>query len=135
MEDEYEALMANQTWDLVPRSLGSNIVTGKWIFKHKANVDGSLERLKAHWVIWGFTKRPGVDYDETFSPVVKTATVCTILSLELSRDWPVHQLNVKNSFVHGTLTETIYCSQPSGFVDFAHPNNVCRLNEYLYGLK
>jgi Reverse transcriptase (RNA-dependent DNA polymerase) len=135
MEEEYEALMANHTWDLVPRPPGANVVTGKWIFRHKLKADGTLDRYKARWVLRGFTQRPGVDYDETFSPVVKPATVRTVLSLALSRDWAVHQLDVKNAFLHGTLTETVYCSQPAGFVDAAHPGLVCKLNRSLYGLK
>ena len=94
MEEEYAALLANQTWDLVPRPPRANVVTGKWIWTHKRRADGSLERYKARWVLRGFTQRPGVDYDETFSPVVKPATVRTVLSLALSRSWPVHQLDV-----------------------------------------
>jgi hypothetical protein len=135
MEEEFAALIANNTWDLVPRPVGSNVVTGKWIFKHKFNSDGSLERYKARWVLRGFTQRLGVDYDETFSPVVKIATVRTVLSLVVSRSWPVHQLDVKNVFLHGTLSETVYCSQPTGFVDPAQPDCVCLLNKSLYGLK
>ena len=69
------ALSDNHTWDLVPRPANANVVTGKWIFKHKFHADGSLDRYKARWVLRGFTQRPGVDYDETFSPVVKPATV------------------------------------------------------------
>ncbi|WVZ92356.1 hypothetical protein U9M48_038429 [Paspalum notatum var. saurae] len=68
-------------------------------------------------------------------PVVKPATVRTVLSLALSRSWPVHQLDVKNVFLHDTLTKTVYCSQPAGFVDPARPKMVCRLNKSLYGLK
>ncbi|KAG8076100.1 hypothetical protein GUJ93_ZPchr0006g44468 [Zizania palustris] len=108
MEEEFSALMSNNTWDLVPRPLGANIVTGKWIFRHKYQADGSLDRYKARWVLRGFTQRPGVDYDETFSPVVKPATVRTVLSLALSQQWPIHQLDVKNAFLHGTLSETVY---------------------------
>jgi hypothetical protein len=67
MEDEYSTLMSNHTWDLVPRPPGVNIITGKWDFKHKFNADGSLGRYKASWVCRGFTQRPGIDYDETFS--------------------------------------------------------------------
>ncbi|WVZ73451.1 hypothetical protein U9M48_021755 [Paspalum notatum var. saurae] len=63
------------------------------------------------------------------------ATVRTVLSLALSRRWPIHQLDVKNAFLHGTLSETVYCVQPSGFEDSVHPDYVCRLNKSLYGLK
>ncbi|WVZ62711.1 hypothetical protein U9M48_012422 [Paspalum notatum var. saurae] len=134
MEEEYTTLLANQTWDLVPRPFGCNVVT-EWIWTHKWRADSTLDRYKARWVLRGFTQRPGVDYDETFSPVVKPATVRTVLSLALSRSWPVHQLDVKNAFLHGTLTETVYCCQPAGFVDPARPEMVCRLNKSLYGLK
>ena len=84
MEEEYAALLANQTWDLVPRPSGCNVVTGKWIWTHKHRADGTLDRYKTRWVLRGFTQRLGVDYDETFSLVVKPATVCTVLSLALS---------------------------------------------------
>jgi hypothetical protein len=56
MEEEFAALITNNTWDLVPRPVGSNVITDKWIFKHKFNFDGSLERYKAHWVLHGFTQ-------------------------------------------------------------------------------
>jgi histone deacetylase 1/2 len=135
MEEEYAALLTNQTWELVPRPPGSNVVTGKWIWTHKCRADGTLDRYKARWVLRGFTQRPGVDYDETFILVVKPATVCTVLLLSLARSWPVHQLDVKNAFLHGLLTEIVYCSQPVGFVDFSCPDMVCRLNRSLYGLK
>jgi hypothetical protein len=135
MEEEYATLLANHTWDLVPCPPGTNVVTGKWLFRHKLTSDGSLDRYKARWVLQGFTQHPGVDYDETFSPVVKFATVRTVLSLALSQDWVIHQLDVKNTFLHDTLTEIVYCSQPTGFVDEAHPDLVCWLNRSLYGLK
>jgi hypothetical protein len=135
MEEEFAALIANNTWDLVPRPVGSNVITDKWIFKHKFNSDGSLEPYKAHWVLCDFTQRPGIDYDETFSLVLKPATVRTILSLVVSRSWPVHQLDVKNVFLHDTLSETVYCSLSTGFVDPAQPDCVCLLNKSLYGLK
>jgi len=133
--EEHSALLQNHTWDLVPRPPRANVVTGKWIFKHKFQSDGSLERYKARWVLRGFTQRPGVDFDETFSPVVKPATVRTVLSLALSRTWPIHQLDVKNAFLLGNLSEVVYCQQPSGFEDPAHPDFVCLLKKSLYGLK
>jgi hypothetical protein len=133
--EEYEALLSNNTWDLVQRSLRANVVTGKWIFKHKLKANGSLDRYKARWVFRGFTQRPGVDYDETFSPVVKSAAVQTVLTLTVSSGWPVHQLDIKNAFLHSILSKTVYCSQPASFVDPTHPQLVCRLNKSLHGLK
>ena len=135
MQDEFDALQANDTWTLVPRPSGVNLVTGKWVFRHKFKSDGSLDRYKARWVLRGFTQRPGIDYDETFSLVVKPATIRTVLTLALSHSWPIHQLDVKNAFLHGILNEIVYCVQPSGFVDTSHPDYVCRLNKSLYGLK
>jgi hypothetical protein len=73
------------------------------VFRHKFRADGTLERYKARWVVRGFFQRPGVDFDETFSPVVKTATVCTVLTIAANKDWPVHQLDVKNAFLQGFL--------------------------------
>jgi histone deacetylase 1/2 len=135
MEAECATLHENHTWDLVQHPLQANVVTGKWIFRHKFHADGSFDRYKARWVLRGFTQRPGVDYDETFSPVVKPATVRIVLTFARSRDGPIHQLDVKNVFLHGTLTETVYCSQPQGFADPALPTHVCKLNKSLYGLK
>uniref|UniRef100_A0ACD5T832 Uncharacterized protein n=1 Tax=Avena sativa TaxID=4498 RepID=A0ACD5T832_AVESA len=114
---------------------GVNVVTGKWIFRHKLNSDGSLARYKARWVVRGFTQQAGVDYGDTFSPVVKPATIRVVLSIATSLDWPIHQMDVKNAFLHGELAETVYCKQPSGFVDSSLPQHVCRLNKSLYGLK
>jgi hypothetical protein len=89
MEDEYRALICNGTWELVPRPQVSNIVTVKWVFTHKLRADGTFDCYKARWVHRGFTQRPGVDYDETFSPVVKLATVRMVLATAVSRTWPI----------------------------------------------
>jgi hypothetical protein len=86
MEEEYRALISNGTWELVLQPQGSNVVTGKWVFMHKLRADGTLDRYKVRWVLLGFTQRPGVDYDETFSPVVKPVTVHTVLVTAISRD-------------------------------------------------
>jgi hypothetical protein len=117
MEEEYAALISNNTWDFIPRPVDSNVITGKWTFKHKFSSNGIQEWYKARWVLCGFTQRPGVDYDETFIPVIKPATVRTVLSLAVSRSWPVHQLDMKNMFLHGTLSEIVYCSEATRFVD------------------
>jgi hypothetical protein len=135
MQEEFDALTLNQTWTLVPSPPGANIVSGKWIFRHKFNSDGSLSRHKARWVVRGFSQQAGIDFDETFSPVVKPATIRIVLSLSLTNNWPIHQLDVKNAFLHGHLNEVVYSQQPSGFNDPQHPTHVCRLLKSLYGLK
>jgi hypothetical protein len=135
MEDEYRAPIDNGTWSLVPPPPDANIVSGKWIFKNQFHSDGTLTRRKARWVIRGYSQRPGVDYNETFSPVVKPATIHIILNLALSRGWPIHQLDVKNALLHGNLNETVYCQQPPGFIKPSAPNHVCLLKKSLYGLR
>jgi hypothetical protein len=107
MKDEYDALIQNNTWQLVPRPSNTNIVSGKWVFRHKFNSNGSLARYKARWVCRGYSQQHGIDYDETFSPVVKPSTIRTVLSIVVSSSWPIHQLDVKNAFLHGSLQETV----------------------------
>jgi histone deacetylase 1/2 len=135
MQEEHNALLRNRTWRLVPRPPGVRVLSGKWILKNKLCPDGSLERRKARWVLRGDVQRPGIDFDQTFSPVVKPATIRTVLTLAASNQWPVHQLDVSNAFLHGTLKETVYCQQPTGFVDADHPDYVCLLDKSLYGLR
>ncbi|GJT74208.1 ribonuclease H-like domain-containing protein [Tanacetum coccineum] len=135
MYDEYNALVKNGTWILVPRPSDVNLVRSMWLFKHKFHADGTLSRYKARLVANGSNQQHGVDFDETFSPVVKPATIRTVLSLAVSRQWPIHQLDVKNAFLNGDLSETVYMHQPPGFVDSRYPNHVCLLQRSLYGLK
>ncbi|WVZ79620.1 hypothetical protein U9M48_027180 [Paspalum notatum var. saurae] len=131
MQEEFNALMKNNTWSLVPPPAGANVISGKWIFRHKLNPDGTLARYKACWVVRGFNQEYGIDYDETFSPVIKPATIRVVLSIATSASWPIHQLDVKNAFLHGNLAETVYCAQPSGFAHPSKPSHVCKLNKSL----
>ncbi|KAK9092598.1 hypothetical protein Syun_027509 [Stephania yunnanensis] len=135
MQDEYNALIDSKTWELVPRPSNANIIRSLWIFRHKKNYDGSFERHKARLVGDGRSQREGVDCDETFSPVVKPATIRVVLTIALSHSWPIHQLDVKNAFLHGNLNETVYMYQPLGFRDPTLPDHVCLLRKSLYGLK
>ncbi|VVA31716.1 PREDICTED: Retrovirus-related Pol poly from [Prunus dulcis] len=135
MVEEIEALTVQGTWIFVPRPSGKNVVGCKWIYKVKRNADGSIARHKARLVAQGFSQEPGIDFEETFSPVVLHTTVRIILSLAASNKWPLRQLDVKNAFLHGELQEEVYMRQPLGFEDVEHPDFVCRLQKSLYGLK
>ncbi|GJT06025.1 ribonuclease H-like domain-containing protein [Tanacetum coccineum] len=135
MLDEYNALITNGTWVLVPRPANVNVVRSMWFFKHKFHANGSLSRYKARLITNGCSQQQGIDCDDTFSPVVKPATIRTVLSLAVLRAWPIHQLDVKNAFLYGYISETVYMHQPSGFADLAHPDYVCHFQRSLYGLK
>ncbi|GJR39255.1 ribonuclease H-like domain-containing protein [Tanacetum coccineum] len=135
MVDEYNALISNGTWALVPRPANVNIVRSMWLFRHKFNADGSLSMYKAQLVTNGRSQQREIDCDETFGLVVKLATIRIVLSLAVTHDWPIHQLDVKNAFLHGQLSKTVYMHQPPGFVDSAPPDYVCHLQCSLYGLK
>jgi hypothetical protein len=106
MQAEYNALLAND-WTPVSRPPSVNVVTAKWVFRHKFRADGSLDRYKARWGSSRLHSAPCIDYDEIFSPVVKSAPVRVVLTLAPSRSWPIYELDVKNAFLHGTLTETV----------------------------
>ncbi|GKV19435.1 hypothetical protein SLEP1_g29696 [Rubroshorea leprosula] len=135
MVDEFSALLKNNTWSLVPHPSTVNVVGSKWVYRIKQKANGSIERFKARLVAQGFTQQQGIDYDDTFSHMVKPVTIRTVLALTVMYSWPIHQLDVKNAFLHGRLSEVVYMSQPPGFIDPKYPDYVCRLNCALYGLK
>ena len=105
MDQEFAALTDRRTWILVPRPQDTNVVTCRWIFTLKYNPDGTVNRHKARLVARGFTQTYGIDYKETFSPVVRLNSIQVLLSLVVNQDWPLHQLDVSNAFLYGDLTE------------------------------
>ncbi|CAL1393651.1 unnamed protein product [Linum trigynum] len=132
---EYNALLRNNTWLLVPPATDQNLISCKWIFRIKTQPDDSIERYKARLVARGFQQRPGIDFGKTYSPVLKPTTLRLILSLAVSQNWPVRQLDIANAFLHGSLSEPVNMQKPPGFVDQARPDHVCHLRKSLYGLK
>ncbi|KAJ9562385.1 LOW QUALITY PROTEIN: hypothetical protein OSB04_007545 [Centaurea solstitialis] len=134
MDSEFNALLQNHTWELVPKT--SQTPSGnKWVFRVKRNPDGSVAKYKARLVAKGFLQQYGRDYFETFSPVTKPVTIRTILSIALSKGWPLRQVDVNNAFLQGTLCEEVYMVQPPGYTHPQYPNHICKLRKSLYGLK
>ncbi|KAH9680638.1 retrovirus-related pol polyprotein from transposon RE1 [Citrus sinensis] len=135
MQEELHALQNNKTWELVLPDTLVKIVGNKWVFIIKYNSDGSLSRYKARLVAKGFHQTQGVDYTETFSPVVKASTVRVILSLAVLNKWVIRQVDVNNAFLNGILVEEVYMAQPEGFVNSAKLHHICKLKKAIYGLK
>ena len=115
MNEEFSALIKNGTWGLILRAPGTNVIRCMWLFKHKHRSDGTLERYKVRLVINDKSQQVGIDCDETFSPIVKSATVCLVLTIVISRGQSVHQLDVKNAFLNGLLEEKVFMHLPPGF--------------------
>ena len=101
IKDEFTALQANHTWTLCPRPPHKNIITNMWVYKVKQKADGTLDRFKACLMAKGFQQLDGIDYADTFSPVVKSSTIRAILAIAVHFDWPTRQLDVSNAFLHG----------------------------------
>ena len=124
----------NHTWDIVPCPPTVKPIGSKWVFSLKLRSDGSLDRYKGRLVALGNKQEYGVDYEETFAPVAKMTTVRTILAIAASQSWRLHQMDVKNAFLHGNLQEEIYMKLPFGMIT-SSPHDVCKLRRSLYGLK
>ncbi len=135
MQEEYDSLMANNTWTLEPPPAGRKPVSCKWVFKIKQGANGEVEHYKARLVARGFTQTYGVDYNETFAPVAKFTFIRCILALTTLEDMEIHQMDVETTFLNGELEEEIYMEQPQGFVRQGSEHLVCKLHKSLYGLK
>lgn len=135
MNKEFSALLQNDTWTLVSPLAVANIVGCQWIYKIKKKVDGTIECYKAHLVAKGFHQQEGVDFSETFSLVIKHATIRLIIAIVITSNWNIKQLDVQNANLHGDLQETVFMTQPQGFVHPQFPTHVCKLHKSLYGLR
>uniref|UniRef100_A0A151UG14 Retrovirus-related Pol polyprotein from transposon TNT 1-94 n=1 Tax=Cajanus cajan TaxID=3821 RepID=A0A151UG14_CAJCA len=113
MQAEHNALLHNGIWSLVPLPPNRTPIGCKWVFRVKENPDGTVHKYKARLVAKGFHQQFGYDYNETFSLVIKPVTVRLILTLALTHQWPLKQLDVNNAFLNGTLTEEVYMTQPT----------------------
>jgi len=132
---EYASLMKNDTWDLVELPEGRRKIDCKWVFKVKHDNEGRVERFKGRLVAKGYSQKYGIDYGETFSPVVRFSALRTLLAYAVQKEMLVHQMDVVTAFLHGELNEEIYMQQPPGYVQPGNEQLVCKLKKSLYGLK
>ncbi|GKA36129.1 retrovirus-related pol polyprotein from transposon TNT 1-94 [Tanacetum coccineum] len=134
MNNEMHALYENNTWELVDLLYGRKPIGSRWVYKIKYMSTGEIERYKARVVAKGYNQKEGIDYEETFSPVVKMSTVRCLVDLAVQRDWKLYQMDVNNAFLYGDLYEDVYMIPPPGFMDKSD-NRVCKLKRSLYDLK
>ena len=135
MEDEVNSMFNNDVWDLVELPKGRKAVGSKWVFKTKHDADGNLQRYKARLVAQGYNQKQGINYDETFSPVVRFESIRTIISLAAQHNLHLQQIDIKTAFLNGWLKEDIYMKQPQEFEVKGKEHLVCKLKRSIYGLK
>jgi transposase InsO family protein len=135
MTEEYQSIIKNDVWEIVPRPKSKDVVSSKWLFKIKHVVDGSIEKYKARFVARGFSQKEGIDYEETFAPVARYTSIRTIIALAAKMKWKLHQMDVKTAFLNGVIEEEVYIEQPQGFEVEDKKTHVCKLKKALYGLK
>ncbi|KAJ9566232.1 hypothetical protein OSB04_002198 [Centaurea solstitialis] len=133
MQEELQALAKAQTWDYVPLPSGKRPIGSKWVFKIKTKSDGSIDRYKVRLVAKGFNQEYGIDYEETFAPIARVTSVRSLLAIAATKHWPLFQMDVKNAFLNGDLSEEVYMTPPPS-VSLPR-GHVCRLRKALYGLK
>lgn len=133
MKDEMDSHAKNGTWALCELPKDAKTVKSKWVFKAKKDTEGKMVRHKARLVAMGFTQRPGIDYNETFCPVIKYTSLRILFAIAVNKGMRIHQMDAVSAFLQGTLKEDIYMAQPELFHDGT--NRVCKLNKAIYGLK
>lgn len=132
MKEEINSLRKNLVWILVDRPKG-NVVSNRWVLRIKRKPDGTIDRYRARLVARGFSQVRGLDYNETYAPVVNTTIIRLLYAFAASADLIIAQFDVKTAFLYGSLDEVVFMEQPEGFIE--HPGKVCRLQRSLYGLK
>ncbi|GJX67357.1 retrotransposon protein, putative, ty1-copia subclass [Tanacetum coccineum] len=135
MNVEMKSMKDNEVWDLVELPPNGKTVGSKWLFKKKTGMDGAVHTYKARLVAKGYTQTPGIDYEETFSPVADIRAIRILIAISAFYDYEIWQMNVKTAFLNGYLSEEVYMEQPEGFVNPKYPKRVCKLKRSISGLK
>jgi hypothetical protein len=135
MTEEYQSILKNEVWEIVPRPKSKDVVSSKWLFKKKNAANGSIEKYKERFVARGFSQKEGIDYEETFAHVARYTSIETIIALAAKMKWKLHQMDVKIAFLNGVIEEEVYIEQPQGFEVEDKKSHAYRLKKALYGLK
>ncbi|KAL0400386.1 UNVERIFIED_CONTAM: Retrovirus-related Pol polyprotein from transposon TNT 1-94 [Sesamum radiatum] len=132
---EVDSMGSNQVWTLVDSPKGAKPVGCKWVYKRKFGADGEVTAFKARLVAEGYTQRPGVDFEETYSPVAMAKSIRILVAIAAWYDYEIWQMNVKTAFLNGFVEEEIFMDKPEGFTTVGEEQKVCRLQRSIYGLK
>lgn len=151
MSEEIENLARNQAWDIVKLPKGKSTVKSKWIFKTKYDEDGQLVRRKSRLVALGYSQKPGLDYDQTYAPVVQKKTMRLLFAISAEKNWEIHHVDVQAAYLMAELDDEVYMEIPEKLENVALNNCagfditkripelrrqgfVCKLKKSLYGL-
>lgn len=134
-QQEYKTLIDRNTWELTSLPADRKPIRCKWVFAVKSTPAGLIEKFKARLVVKGFSQRPGIDFNETFSPVAHAESQRLILAIAVQFNLHLRQADIVSAFLNGDLDKSIYMTQPEGFTERNAEEFVCRLNKGLYGLK
>lgn len=135
MDAEFQALIANDTWELRPLPPGRQPIQCKWVYAYKTKPDGSLDRFKARLVAKGFSQTPGTDFHETFSLTVKYESIRLALAVAATTNMELRQFDITTAFLNALLHSEIYMHQVPGYIDLLQKHLVCYLKKALYGLR
>eukprot|EP00253_Pinus_taeda_P001980 PITA_01980 len=135
MVEEYNSVMVNDVWEVVPRPQDRSMVGSRWTYKIKYTTNDSVEKYNARFVAKGYGQKERIDYDETFTPVARCTSIRTVISLAAQMGWEIHQMDVKTTFLNRVIKEEVYIEQPEGFVTHEKKSHVCRLKKTMCGLK
>ena len=137
MQTEIESLNETETWDLVPKGKGQNIIFGRWVYKIKHDSNGNIDNFKARYVAKGFKQIGGIQYSDTFAPTSKLETFKILLALSAIENFFLKQMDVKAAYLHPKIDKDVYLEQPKGFEKLDSNGNklVCQLKKSIHGLK
>ena len=134
--EELAAIREAGTWELVdPNPSIQNVIGCRFVLQKKRGASGEVTRFKARLVAQGFSQREGVDFSETFAPVVKSTSLRIFLAICAEHGWRIRQMDIKSAYLNGTISEDIYMRQPKGYEEPGREHLLTKLKKGLYGLK